>query len=156
ATASVPDDALVVVEGACPAAPPGGDLVILNPPAGKCRTAVVAEPVDHPAITSWSEADPRLRFLTLDGVEIAKARKIETEGPADPLLRAREVTLISDISSPGRTGTLVSFDVGDSNWPLKASFVLSVRNIVELARTHRARGITGPARTGEPMTVRVP
>jgi hypothetical protein len=39
---------------------------------------------------------------------------------------------------------------------LRASFVLFVRNVVELARAHRARGITGPARTGEPMSVRVP
>jgi hypothetical protein len=39
---------------------------------------------------------------------------------------------------------------------LKASFVLFMRNIVELARTHRARGITGPARTGQPLRVRVP
>jgi von Willebrand factor type A domain/Aerotolerance regulator N-terminal len=156
ASASIPDDALVVVDGACPANLPGADLVVLNPPPGRCRTAVVGDPIDHPAITSWSEADPRLRFLTLDGVEIQKARKIETEGPGDSLVRTQNATLISDVSSPGRSGTLVGFDVGDSNWPLKASFVLFVRNVVELARTHRARGVTGPARTGEPMTVRVP
>ncbi len=155
-TAAVPDDALVVVDGACPPALPGGDLLLVNPPAGKCRTAVVGEPLERPSITSWSEADPRLRFLTLDGVEVARARKIETEGQADALVKTREGVLISDVSSPGRTGTLVGFDVGDSNWPLKASFVLFVRNVVELARAHRARGVTGPARTGEPMTVRVP
>lgn len=155
-SASVPDDALVVVDGACPSPLPGGDLLIVNPPAGKCRTALVGESVERPSITSWSEADPRLRFLTLDGVEVARARKIETEGPGDALVKTREGVLISDVSSPGRTGTLVAFDVGDSNWPLKASFVLFVRNVVELARSHRARGVTGPARTGEPMTVRVP
>ena len=153
---AVPDDALVVVDAACPAALPGGDLLLVNPPAGKCRTAVVGAPIERPVITSWSEADPRLRFLTLDGVDVARARKIETEGQADALVKTREGVLISDVSSPGRTGTLVAFDVGESNWPLKASFVLFIRNVVELARTHRARGVTGPARTGEPMTVRVP
>jgi len=156
ATASVPDDALMVVDGACPAQLPGGDLLIVNPPAGRCRTATVGKPIPHPSITSWSEADPRLRFLTLDGIEVSQARNVETEGPADSLVRSREGTLISDVSSPGRTATLVGFDVGDSNWPLKASFVLFVRNIVELARSHRARGITGPARTGEPLSLRVP
>lgn len=154
--AGVPDDALVVVDGACPSGLPGGDLLLLNPPAGKCRTATVGDTVERPSITSWSEADPRLRFLTLDGVELTQARKIETEGPGDPLVKTREGVLISDVSSPGRSGTLVGFDVGESNWPLRASFVLFVRNIVELARSHRARGVTGPARTGEPMTVRVP
>jgi len=156
AKATVPADALVVLDGACPATIPGADLLIVNPPAGKCRTAVVGKTLDHPRITSWSEADARLRFLTLDGVEVTKARNIETEGPADALVHAQEGTLVSDVSSPGRAGTLVSFDVGDSNWPLRASFVLFVRNVVELARAHRARGITGPARTGEPLSIRVP
>ncbi len=154
--ADVPPDALVIVDGACPPNPPGADLVILDPPAGRCRTSVVGKRIDKPSITSWSKSDPRLRFLTLDGVELLSARSIETDGPADSLVRAREGTVVSDISMPGRTATLVSFDVGDSNWPLKASFVLFVRNIVELARSHRARGITGPARTGQPMRVRVP
>lgn len=155
-TASVPQDALVVVHGACPKELPGADLLILDPPPGKCRTAVVGKVIERPAITSWSEADPRLRFLTLDGIDVEKAHSLETEGPADALVRARDGTLIADVSSPGRTATLVGFDVGDSNWPLRASFVLFVRNVVELARAHRARGITGPARTGEPLTVRVP
>lgn len=156
AKADVPADALVIIDGACPPSPPGADLVILNPPAGRCRTSVVGRRIDKPAITSWSKSDPRLRFLTLDGVDLLSARRIETDGPADSLVRAREGTVVSDISMPGRSATLVSFDVGDSNWPLKASFVLFVRNIVELARSHRARGITGPARTGQPMRVRVP
>jgi hypothetical protein len=155
-SADVPADALVVVDGACPAAVPGGDLLVLNPPAGACRTAIVGEPLRQPAITSWNESDARLRFLTLDGIELAAARKIETSGPREALVRTKDGAVIADISLPGRAGTLLSFDVGDSNWPLKASFVLFVRNVVELARTHRARGITGPARTGEPMRVRVP
>jgi hypothetical protein len=154
--ADVPADALVVVDGACPATLPGGDALILNPAAGKCRTATVGAPLKSPEITSWNESDARLRFLTLDGVTIAAARQIETAGPADALIRTKDGVVASDVSSPGRTATLVSFDVGDSNWPLKASFVLFMRNVVELARTHRARGITGPARTGEPMRVRVP
>jgi hypothetical protein len=155
-SAEVPSDALVVVSGACPAALPGGDALILNPPPGACRTATVGEPMRSPEITSWNESDARLRFLTLDGVTISSARRIETAGPAEALVRTKEGVVASDVSLPGRTATLLSFDVGDSNWPLKASFVLFVRNIVELARTHRARGITGPARTGEPMRVRVP
>ncbi len=155
-SAEIPDGALIVIDGACPPVPPGGDLLIVNPPAGPCHTATVTTELEGPEVTSWSDNDPRLRFLTLDGVQIVKARRIETSGAADSLVRAREGTLVSDISLPGRTGTLVGFDVGESNWPLKASFVLFVRNIIELARSHRARGITGPARTGGAMRIRVP
>ena len=52
--------------------------------------------------------------------------------------------------------TVVGFDVGDSNWPLRASFVLFMRNVVELARSHRLRGAEAPARTGEAYSLRVP
>lgn len=155
-SAAVPDDALVVVSGACPNPTPGGDVLIINPPKGRCRTAVVGDALEKPVITSWEAADSRLRFLVLDGVALSSAHQIETDSTRDSLVRSAEGTVISDISLPGRTGTLLSFDPGDSNWPLKASFVLFVRNVVELARQHRARGVTGPARTGEAMRVRVP
>jgi hypothetical protein len=46
--------------------------------------------------------------------------------------------------------------VAESNWPLKASFVVFLRNIVELARAHRAGGVLGPAGTGDALRVRVP
>jgi hypothetical protein len=155
-SADIPDDALVVIDGACPSATRGADTLILNPPRGPCRNAVIGAKATESSITSWSETDARLRFLTLDGVELLAANGIETQGPNEALVRTRSSTVIADVSSPGRSATLVGFDVGESNWPLKASFVLFVRNIVELARVHRAQGITGPARTGEPLRVRVP
>jgi hypothetical protein len=154
--AAVPRDALVVVDGACPDQLPGLDVLVLDPPAGKCQLATLGKTLQNVAITSWNESDPRLRFLTLDGIDIVEARTIETDSPSEVLVRSRQGTVISDISIPGRTGTLVSFDVASSNWPLKASFVLFIRNIVELARRHRAHGVLEPARTGEALRVRVP
>ena len=46
--------------------------------------------------------------------------------------------------------------MGDSDWPLEGSYVLFMRNLTELSRAHRATGITGPARVGEPMRVSLP
>jgi hypothetical protein len=155
-SAAVPHDALVVVDGACPHRLPGGDVLILNPPPGACQTATVGKALERLRVTSWAESDPRLRFLMLDGIDISKARAIEIDSPVEALVRTREGAVISDVSVPGRTGTLVAFDVQDSNWPLKASFVLFIRNIVELSRSHRAHGMAEPARTGESLRVRVP
>lgn len=155
-SAEIPPDSLVVVDGSCPSELPPGDLLILNPPAGPCHRVVVGEELSEPAITSWNQGDPRLRFLTLDGVSIAKARKLELEGDRDSLVRTRDSSIISDLPLPGRNGTLIAFDVGESNWPLKASFVLFIRNLVEQARAGRARGITGATPTGAPLRVRVP
>jgi len=156
ASAGVPRDALVVVSGACPTDAPGGDLLILDPPPGPCGTSVVGAKLESPAVTSWAEVDPRLRFLSLDGVELRSAHRLEADTPQAALVRSREGTLIADASSPGRSVTVVGFDVGDSNWPLRASFVLFMRNVVELARSHRARGAEAPGRTGDAYSLRVP
>jgi hypothetical protein len=154
--AGIADDALVVIDGACPSNVPGADLLILNPAPGPCGTTLVGASIDAPAVTSWAEVDPRLRFLSLDGVELAHARRLEPDSPQAALVQSREGALITDAGPPGRTMTVVGFDVGDSNWPLKASFVLFMRNIVELARSHRLRGSEAPAHVGEPYSLRVP
>ncbi|WP_437577996.1 VWA domain-containing protein [Sorangium sp. So ce887] len=149
-------DTFVVIDGACPPDPPGGDLLIVNPPPGRCFGTLVGQTLERPTLTSWDTADPRLRFLTLDGVHLRAASSLTPEGAAQALIRAQEGTIATDISTSSRTGTLLGFDVGESDWPLKASFVLFVRNLLEQARAHRAHGITGPARTGEPLRVSVP
>jgi len=155
-TSGIGNDAFVVVSGACPAELPGADFVILNPPAGPCRGAVVGQVLQAPVVTSWDRADPRLRFITLDGVSIAKARAVDPPSAQALLVKGREGALVVDVSEAGRTGTLVGFDVGESNWPLRASFVLFVRNLAELARAHRQSHVVGPARSGSPVRVRVP
>lgn len=152
---NVDPDALIIIEGACPDNPPGLDVLIVNPPVGNCLGVDVAKEVEQPQITSWEQGDARLRFLTFDGVHIAKANPVKTIGQAS-LLRAGQVALMADASSPGRTITVLGFDVGDSDWPLKASFVLFIRNVVEMARLHRSQGTTGPARTGDALRVAVP
>jgi hypothetical protein len=155
-TSGIGDDAFVIVQGACPPSLPGGDFVILNPPAGPCRGAVVGKQLETPVVTSWDRTDPRLRFITLDGVSIAKAHALDPPSAQSLLVSGREGALVVDVSEGGRTGTLVGFDVGESNWPLRASFVLFVRNLAEIARAHRRSHVVGPARTGPPLRVRVP
>lgn len=152
----IPHDAFVVVEGACPPDAPGGDLLVIDPPGGDCFGTMVGSPVDNPVITSWEAADARLRFLTLDGVFVSKAKLLEPEAKRQALIRSDQGVIASDISTTARTATLLGFDVGESNWPLKASFVLFVRNLMEQARQHRASGITGPAQAGTPLRVTVP
>jgi hypothetical protein len=156
ATVNIDPESFVVVEGACPASMPGDDLLVIDPPQGTCFGVEVGAPVDTPPITSWEAGDARLRFLTLDGVHVSKSATLRAPGANGALVRSTSTALIADASSPGRMVTVVGFDVGESDWPLKASFVLFMRNVVELARLHRAQGAAGPARTGEALRVAVP
>lgn len=154
-TVNIEPDSLVIVEGACPDNPPGLDVLVVNPPEGNCLGVDVGAQVEQPQITSWEQGDARLRFLTFDGVHIAKANPLKSPGQ-NGLVRAGQIAILADASSPGRTATIVGYDVGDSDWPLKASFVLFIRNVVEMARIHRSQGTTGPARTGDALRVAVP
>lgn len=148
--------ALIVVDGVCPPDVPGGDLVIVNPPPGPCWGATVGAPMENPSVTSWDAADPRMRFLVLDGVQVRTGHRVEAEAASRELVRARDGALIVDVSTAARTVTLLGFDVGESDWPLKASFVLFARNVLDLARSHRERGQLGPQRTGDPLRVELP
>jgi Ca-activated chloride channel family protein len=156
ATVNVDPDALMILEGVCPDVVPGHDVVFVAPPVGACAGIDVAAAVEQPQITSWEAGDPRLRFLTLDGVHVSHATPLKAEGAGGSLLRAGKATLIADASLPGRTVTVIGFDVGDSDWPLKASFVLFVRNLVEMSKLHRAQGTTGPVKTGDPLRIALP
>jgi len=148
--------ALVVFDGVCPGSPPGGDMLIVNPPPGPCHRTTVGEELSRPPVTSWDTADPRMRFLSLDGMHVATARLLAPEGKSQELVRTQAGPILTDISTAARSGTLIGFDVGQSDWPLQASFVLFVRNLLEQARLHRNNGLTGPARVGQPMRVTLP
>ncbi|MGC4086475.1 MAG: BatA and WFA domain-containing protein [Polyangiaceae bacterium] len=154
--AEVADDAFVVVDGACPATLPGADLLILNPPQGTCRGVSVGAELSRPQITSWAETDPRLRFLSFEGVDVASGRSLGAASERDSLVHTRDGTLVADASSPGRMATLVGFDLGQSSFPLKASFVVFVRNLTDLARAHRTGAARRGTRTGEPISLHVP
>ncbi len=154
--AAIDQGTLVVVDAACPNDPPGGDLLVVHPPAGRCFGSEIGKVLEQPIITSWENGDPRLRFLTLDGLHVAHGNRLSPEGAAQELVRTQDGAIATDGSTPARTVTLLGFDVGDSDWPLKASYVLFMRNVIELARAHRAHGVTGPARAGEPMRVSIP
>ena len=147
----VPSDAFVVVDGACPGHVSGTDLLFVNPPAGPCFGATVGASLDRPIITSWEQSDRRLRFVNLDGVHVARSSAIEPASSTQALIRTNHAALAADVSTSTQTATLLGFDVGDSDWPLKASFVLFVRNLLDEARIHRAHGASGPARVGEPL-----
>lgn len=155
-TNSIDLDTFLVVDGACPENPPGGDLLLVHPPPGTCMGALVGQTLENPTITSWESRDPRLRFLTLDGVFFSRANLVRPQAVTQELIRTQPGPIAVDVSTSSRTATLLGFEVGESDWPLKASFVLFVRNLLEQARAHRAHGAIGPARAGEPLRATVP
>src|SRR5207253_8815682 len=103
ATVNIEPDAFVIVEGACPAMIPGRDAMVVAPPQGNCLGIDVGATIENPPITSWEHCDPRLRFLTFDGVLVAKTAPLDAKGANTSLVRSTSTTLIADASIPGRT-----------------------------------------------------
>jgi hypothetical protein len=108
-----------------------------------------------PRVTSWSDVDPRLRFLTFDDVHVGEAKIAEGAG-ARALVRSSDGALIVDAGDPARMVTLVGFDPAKSDWPLRASFVIFLRNITEAAKIHRDKLQAGSASIGEALRVPLP
>lgn len=156
ALGSVPDDAMVVLERACPQAVPGGDVWVVAPPAGECFGVKVTETLERPRITSWDESDPRMRFIALDDVFLESAKTLVPESRRQELLRSEHGALMCDASTNRRMVTVTGFDVGDTDWPYKASFVVFARNLLDQARVHRAHAATSTVTTGDAVRVRVP
>jgi len=149
-------DALVVVEGACPEKLVGHDALIVGPPEGRCFGVEVGHAIDVPKVTSWDPSDPRFRFASLDGARLSRATPLLFASPYGVLVRSDHGVLAVDAGDRDRSITVLGFDVGDTDWPLRASFVLFVRNVVELARTHRAQGAAGQLVTGGTLRLAVP
>lgn len=155
AALAVPD-ALIVYEGACPTPLPSRDILVIAPPPGRCGNARVGAPVDAPSITSYAPADGRFRFLTMEGVHLASATPLLLGAHGSELLRAGSSVLVADLGVTDHDVTVVGFELTRSDWPLRASFVVFVRNVVERSRERRARVASGGGRTGEPLRVSVP
>jgi hypothetical protein len=155
--ATAPPGALLVLHGLCPdPLPAGHDVLVFAPPAGRCSDVTVGASVEAPSITSYQHTDARFRFLTMDGVHIADGTPLQLGSHSSEILHAGDAALFADASTPEREVTIVGLDPSDSDWPLRASFVLFIRNVEEIARAHRARAVMGGGRTGDPLRVAVP
>jgi predicted outer membrane lipoprotein len=163
---------LVVASDFCPkSAPGGGDIVVVNPPPGPCAGRAIGAAVSGPAlpaITSWSPSDPRLRYVDLDGIRLGRIVPIAplskdgaapdamaggaALGPA-ALVRAEGLAILADASTLDRTITIWGFDPSDGDLARKASFVLLVRDAVDVARARRDRSWAPTARGGAPARV---
>ncbi len=163
---------LVIASDFCPrSAPGGGDVVVVHPPPGVCAGRAIGAAVSGPAlgpITSWSPSDPRLRYVDLDGVRLGRVNPIAplpadasapkiaggaaALGPA-ALVRSEGLAIVADASTLDRTITIWGFDPADGDLARKASFVLLVRDAVDVARVRRDRSWAPTALGGAPARV---
>jgi hypothetical protein len=151
----LPSAALLVYAGYCPSEIPPGSFVVFDPQEGNCFDVNVGAKQTDLGFTHWDEQDLRFRFAQLDDVQLTRAHALHPRSASDALAWSHGTALIARAHARDRQGTIVGFDLADSNWPFNASFVLFVRNLVELAK-----GPLGAAshttQTGQTLSVGVP
>jgi Ca-activated chloride channel family protein len=143
-----------VFAGATPAAPPGGEVLVVNP-SSPLFGMELPEAVTSPRVITWDESDPRLRFTTFGSVHIGSLRPLNLTS-YEPLVTSEAGPAIASLERPDGSVTVVGFDPDHSDWPRQAGFVIFFRNLLESARARRAAGGIAPGRIGDALRIPAP
>jgi hypothetical protein len=151
---------LVVFDGVVPERLPRTNCLIVNPSASLSPAVKVGEPVLEPRLSAWDRDDPLLRFVDLSDVLVSRAKRLTLGAGARALVSAHadaaELPLLAAWSDGDASRIVVGFDLAESNWPLRLSFPIFVRNCVLAALADEALGPRGTIRAGTPVVLRAP
>jgi Ca-activated chloride channel family protein len=119
---------LVVLDGAMPAEPPEGPLLVINPPVGNPLLTVTGTFSD----TQLSRVadSPLLAYVDFGQVQILEARKVDPPAWANVLVAARGGPLLLVGEPAGRRVAVLTFDLHQSDLPLQIAFPVLVANLV--------------------------
>jgi Ca-activated chloride channel family protein len=148
-------DGLYVFVGATPAAIPPGDSVVVAPTGASALGIELAAASEAPAIVSWDEGDPRLRFARFNDVHFAEIRPIRGAA-ARALVTTDAGSAIAVVERADGETTIIALDPDAGDWSSQPSFVVFFRNLLERARTRRAAGGIAPGTIGEPLRIPAP
>ncbi len=150
----VPTDeyAVTVFDGFSPPDLSAGNHLFINavPPVEGCEAG---EEIDQPAIIDWDRQHPLMRFANLSNLNVVKARIASLPSYAEVVAESRETALIAAIERGPIRLAYVGFDIGNSDWPLRASFPIFFSNVIAWLRPESAAGKTLKLETGDAVPI---
>lgn len=84
--------------------------------------------IPRPAVTGWSRSNPLLESVSLSGLTIGSALRLEPGPGFTPLAVSHESPLMLSWDQPGLKVLLVGFDPAQSDFPLRTGFPLLLAN----------------------------
>ena len=150
-----PLDGLFVYAGEVPEQAPPGDSVVVAPHGERAFEAELGAEVEAPRVIAWEESDPRLRFVTMGDVHLARLRPIGGSA-ARALVTTDAGAAIASITRPDGETTILGFDPSTSDWPRQPTFVVFFRNLLERARERRASGGVAAGGLGDALRIAAP
>lgn len=133
---------LVVLDGTLPRLRPreaATPVLVISPPAGSDRLngaritfgRFTATNVVATAPSVSRDAQQILQYLDVSDVHIERTRTMSLPSWMTPIFTSDDVTLLSAGESPdGQRLTVASFDLRESDWPLRISFPILIGNVL--------------------------
>jgi hypothetical protein len=109
-----------------------------------------------PVVFDWDTQHPAMRYAELGDVQIARARKFALPGASQVLAESRETPLISIYSAANRNILLWSFDIFESNLPLRAAFPIMLSNAFDWLLRGAAAAESSTVPTGMVLQMEAP
>ncbi|MGI4790466.1 MAG: vWA domain-containing protein [Janthinobacterium lividum] len=121
---------MVVFDGALPKAPlPPGNYLVFGANSGQMPVTVSGSS-DTPTFIDENQSHPIMRFVDLDGLHLRTALHTQAQSWGQSLADADSGPLIAVGDHDGLRVVSVSFNLSDSDWPLRVSFPIFLTNAV--------------------------
>lgn len=141
----LPDDSasrydVVVYDNLVPSAPPEGNAVFI----GKVPSwlpVVPLQQVQNSVVVDWHHTHPVLRYVDLASVRLSQAIPVLPQAGTETLAETGEGAVVVALQKPERRWLLFTFDVTDSDLPLRVAFPVMMLNAL--------RWLTAPSESAE-------
>jgi hypothetical protein len=142
---------LYVYDGvALPDPPPAGDLLLIDPPNGGELFSVGAVFSDTNVVRLADS--PLLQFVEWRGVNVRAAHAVSAPW-AQPVVEAAGGPLLLAGETGGRRVAILTFDLHDSDLPLRVAFPVLMANIVTWLSPGQALDFSGSLQPGQPAAL---
>ncbi len=148
---------MVVFDGALPSAPlPPGNYLVFG--ADSAQMPVTSSgSSDSPTYIDENRTHPVMHFVDLEGLHLRTALHTQTQNWGQSLAEADSGPLIAAGEHNGLRVVSVSFNLSDSDWPLRVSFPIFLTNSVRWLTAAGGLGSNNPETpTGGVASVTVP
>jgi Ca-activated chloride channel homolog len=143
---------LYVFDGWLPTTLPAGNMLIVNPPASTSLFTVGPMLTDTAGLTVLRD-DPRTRFLKFNDVNIRQYKALLGASWADALVSTNAGPLVLAGQVNDHRVAVISFDLHDSDLPLKIAWPILLADLTDWYKAPRAIRVNGSLQPGETVTI---
>lgn len=109
---------------------PSGRRIVVVGPRGSVGPIRATGQLSGGTLMTVKADDPLMSSVNLDGVNVARAAKVEVPPGFDTLATLNGEPVIGRVRGPDKELIYIGFDLQDSDWPLRASFPIFWGNVV--------------------------